>query len=226
MASTSTSTNTAARSKASMFADLKEGKDRYTMVYPLYVDKNKTIANGRKVPVASACEKPTAVEIEMICQHLKLPCYVEVRALCVCTLQTWILCPVSCVPNAGFQGRCIIWDKPFTSMKPGIRDTEQDTGFSFDSGSQCTYTQHVMAVSSRTSCVRVDEIASTYRILHYNWSILNNERKPCKCLTINLNGIYLRTCTCTCTCRAGILMVSTYTSGHLIGVCIILYLDT
>mmetsp|Transcript_7895 Transcript_7895/g.10015 ORF Transcript_7895/g.10015 Transcript_7895/m.10015 type:complete len:169 (-) Transcript_7895:142-648(-) len=51
--------------------DLKDGT--WFMIYPIYLDSNRTLAQGRKVPKEHACIAPIPQEIAEVCTHFKLP---------------------------------------------------------------------------------------------------------------------------------------------------------
>ncbi|XP_030461867.1 signal recognition particle 19 kDa protein [Syzygium oleosum] len=50
---------------------------RWIVLYPVYINSKKTIAEGRRICAAKACENPTCIEIGDCCGHLKLPYAVE-----------------------------------------------------------------------------------------------------------------------------------------------------
>ena len=51
---------------------------KWVVLYPIYINSKKTIAEGRRISAELACEKPTCVEIGDCCSHLKLPFAIEV----------------------------------------------------------------------------------------------------------------------------------------------------
>lgn len=51
---------------------------KWIVLYPIYMNSKKTIAEGRRVCITKACENPTCAEINDCCNHLKLPCAIEV----------------------------------------------------------------------------------------------------------------------------------------------------
>ncbi len=51
---------------------------RWVVIYPVYINSKKTLAEGRRISTSKACENPTVVEIGDCCQYLKLPCAIEV----------------------------------------------------------------------------------------------------------------------------------------------------
>jgi len=59
---------------------------RWVVIYPIYINSKKTLAEGRRIGVVKACENPNVVEIGDCCQYLKLPCAIEVCLLFFCTV--------------------------------------------------------------------------------------------------------------------------------------------
>ncbi|CAB3984607.1 Signal recognition particle 19 kDa [Paramuricea clavata] len=51
--------------------------ERWSIVYPSYINSKKTAAEGRRVPKDKACENPTVNEIKDVCQSQGLNCSVE-----------------------------------------------------------------------------------------------------------------------------------------------------
>nr|XP_043606875.1 signal recognition particle 19 kDa protein [Erigeron canadensis]XP_043606876.1 signal recognition particle 19 kDa protein [Erigeron canadensis] len=51
---------------------------KWNILYPVYINSKKTIAEGRRIPATKACENPTALEIGDCCSHLKIPFAVEI----------------------------------------------------------------------------------------------------------------------------------------------------
>jgi signal recognition particle subunit SRP19 len=51
---------------------------RWVVIYPVYINSKKTLAEGRRISTSKACDNPTVVEISDCCQYLKLPCAIEV----------------------------------------------------------------------------------------------------------------------------------------------------
>ncbi|KAG5233885.1 signal recognition particle protein [Salix suchowensis] len=51
---------------------------KWVVLYPVYINSKKTIAEGRRISAELACEKPTCVEIGDCCSHLKLPFAIEI----------------------------------------------------------------------------------------------------------------------------------------------------
>jgi signal recognition particle subunit SEC65 len=50
----------------------------WSVVYPVYIDSKKTVAEGRRVAAGEACPDPTCAEIADCWSHLKIPCAIEV----------------------------------------------------------------------------------------------------------------------------------------------------
>ncbi|GMI72356.1 hypothetical protein like AT1G48160 [Hibiscus trionum] len=51
---------------------------KWVVFYPVYINSKKTVAEGRRISLAKACENPTCVEIADCCSHLKVPNAVEI----------------------------------------------------------------------------------------------------------------------------------------------------
>ncbi|KAG6753829.1 signal recognition particle 19 kDa protein-like [Populus alba x Populus x berolinensis] len=51
---------------------------KWVVLYPVYINSKKTIAEGRRISAEKACENPTCVEIGDCCGHLKLPFAIEI----------------------------------------------------------------------------------------------------------------------------------------------------
>ncbi|XP_048134423.1 signal recognition particle 19 kDa protein-like isoform X2 [Rhodamnia argentea] len=51
---------------------------KWIVLYPVYINSKKTIAEGRRICAAKACENPTCAEIGDCCSHLKLLYDVEI----------------------------------------------------------------------------------------------------------------------------------------------------
>lgn len=58
---------------------------KWVVVYPVYINSKKTIAEGRRINVSKACENPTCAEIGDCCAHFKLPFAIEVSSCLVKT---------------------------------------------------------------------------------------------------------------------------------------------
>nr|GEX33257.1 signal recognition particle 19 kDa protein-like [Tanacetum cinerariifolium] len=50
----------------------------WNILYPVYMNSKKTIAEGRIIPFSKACENPIALEIGDCCGHLKIPFAIEI----------------------------------------------------------------------------------------------------------------------------------------------------
>ncbi|KAJ8770413.1 hypothetical protein K2173_015027 [Erythroxylum novogranatense] len=50
---------------------------KWAVLYPVYINKNKTLAEGRRISTTKACENPNCVEIGDCCNHLKVPFAIE-----------------------------------------------------------------------------------------------------------------------------------------------------
>lgn len=50
---------------------------RWVVIYPIYINSKKTLAEGRRISAEKACENPNVVEIGDCCQYLRLPCAIE-----------------------------------------------------------------------------------------------------------------------------------------------------
>ncbi|ESW23740.1 hypothetical protein PHAVU_004G071200 [Phaseolus vulgaris] len=51
---------------------------KWVVMYPVYINSKKTMAEGRRIGVAKACENPTCAEIGDCCSYLKLPFAIEI----------------------------------------------------------------------------------------------------------------------------------------------------
>ncbi|KAF2312690.1 hypothetical protein P3X46_027973 [Hevea brasiliensis] len=51
---------------------------KWVVLYPVYINSKKTIAEGRRISATKACENPTCAEISDCCSHLKLPFAIEI----------------------------------------------------------------------------------------------------------------------------------------------------
>ncbi|KAF3332615.1 signal recognition particle protein-like protein [Carex littledalei] len=51
---------------------------KWNIIYPVYINSKKTVAEGRRVSAAKACENPNCMEISDCCSHLKIPHAVEI----------------------------------------------------------------------------------------------------------------------------------------------------
>ncbi|KAK9934077.1 hypothetical protein M0R45_021235 [Rubus argutus] len=51
---------------------------KWVVLYPVYINSKKTVAEGRRIALDKACESPTCVEIGDCCSHFKVPFAIEV----------------------------------------------------------------------------------------------------------------------------------------------------
>lgn len=51
---------------------------KWIVLYPVYINSKKTIAEGRRICTTKACENPTCAEIGDCCSHLKIPFAIEI----------------------------------------------------------------------------------------------------------------------------------------------------
>lgn len=51
---------------------MEANRSRWVIIYPVYINSKKTLAEGRRIGVSQACENPTPAEIGDCCTHLKL----------------------------------------------------------------------------------------------------------------------------------------------------------
>ncbi|KAG6388003.1 hypothetical protein SASPL_127625 [Salvia splendens] len=59
-----------------MDVDLQNIK-KWVILYPIYINSKKTLAEGRRINASKACENPTCTEVYDCCTHLKIPCVIE-----------------------------------------------------------------------------------------------------------------------------------------------------
>ena len=52
---------------------LRSAIKKWNVIYPVYLNSKKTVAEGRRIAAAKACPDPTCVEIADCCSHLKIP---------------------------------------------------------------------------------------------------------------------------------------------------------
>ncbi|KAL8207847.1 hypothetical protein R6Q57_007259 [Mikania cordata] len=50
----------------------------WNILYPVYINSKKTVAEGRRISATKACENPTALEMGDCCGHLKIPFAIEI----------------------------------------------------------------------------------------------------------------------------------------------------
>ncbi|KAK3039648.1 hypothetical protein RJ639_027239 [Escallonia herrerae] len=51
---------------------------KWNILYPVYINSKKMIAEGRRINTSKACENPTCAEIGYCCSHLKIPFAIEI----------------------------------------------------------------------------------------------------------------------------------------------------
>ncbi|KAH0895211.1 hypothetical protein HID58_057640 [Brassica napus] len=51
---------------------------KWVVMYPVYINSKKSVAEGRRISLSKACENPNCIEISDCCKHLKLPSAVEI----------------------------------------------------------------------------------------------------------------------------------------------------
>jgi signal recognition particle subunit SEC65 len=49
----------------------------WTCIYPIYLDKSKSLENGRRIPFDFSIEKPSVIYIEKVCEYLGYEYQVE-----------------------------------------------------------------------------------------------------------------------------------------------------
>jgi signal recognition particle subunit SRP19 len=54
---------------------------KWKIIYPVYLNSKKTVAQGRRIAAAKACPDPTCIEIADSCAYLKIPRAIEVPVL-------------------------------------------------------------------------------------------------------------------------------------------------
>jgi hypothetical protein len=59
-------------------ADLRSSIKKWKIIYPVYLNSKKTVAEGRRIAAAKACPDPTCIEIADSCSYLKIPGAIEV----------------------------------------------------------------------------------------------------------------------------------------------------
>eukprot|EP01117_Protostelium_nocturnum_P005250 TRINITY_DN1908_c0_g1_i1.p2 TRINITY_DN1908_c0_g1~~TRINITY_DN1908_c0_g1_i1.p2 ORF type:complete len:109 (+),score=29.52 TRINITY_DN1908_c0_g1_i1:110-436(+) len=72
----------------------KREKDPFApkMIYPAYLNSRKTCSQGRRVPLASAVEEPTLMEIAELCKHLGYSVEIQAKAYSKDWLQRGRVC--------------------------------------------------------------------------------------------------------------------------------------
>jgi signal recognition particle subunit SRP19 len=59
-------------------AELRSSIKKWKIIYPVYLNSKKTVAEGRRIAITKACPDPTCIEIADSCAYLKIPCAIEV----------------------------------------------------------------------------------------------------------------------------------------------------
>jgi len=57
--------------------DLRSTIKKWNVLYPVYLNSKKTVAEGRRIAASKACPDPTCIEIADCCSHLKIPHAIE-----------------------------------------------------------------------------------------------------------------------------------------------------
>ncbi len=102
----------------------KMDMSRWVVIYPVYINSKKTLAEGRRISTSKACENPTVVEIGDCCQYLKLPCAIEVcmylsLSLCVSLSLVQSLLQVSASDSSACdKGLHFLLFHPVSSLDP------------------------------------------------------------------------------------------------------------
>jgi len=52
---------------------------KWIVLYPVYINSKKTVAEGRRIGISKSCENPTCLEIGDCCNFLKLPFAIELH---------------------------------------------------------------------------------------------------------------------------------------------------
>ena len=90
---------------------------RFVCVWPSNLNKNKTLALGRRVPKESACDDPIAAEMSEVCQYFKLTHVIEPYK---CFPRDW-----TCVHK---ERACCCCCCPLTAPPPRTQVPRQDKG--------------------------------------------------------------------------------------------------
>ncbi|KAI5082663.1 hypothetical protein GOP47_0002406 [Adiantum capillus-veneris] len=56
---------------------MEPDRSKWVIIYPVYLDSKKTLAEGRRIAVSHSCENPTASEIGESCSFLSLAYVLE-----------------------------------------------------------------------------------------------------------------------------------------------------
>ncbi|KAG8094472.1 hypothetical protein GUJ93_ZPchr0012g20509 [Zizania palustris] len=57
--------------------DLRSSIKKWNIIYPVYINSKKTVAEGRRIAAGKACADPTCIEIADCCSYLKIPHAIE-----------------------------------------------------------------------------------------------------------------------------------------------------
>ncbi|GJN34276.1 hypothetical protein PR202_gb22925 [Eleusine coracana subsp. coracana] len=57
--------------------DMRSTIKKWNVIYPVYLNSKKSVAEGRRIAAAKACPDPTCIEIADCCSHLKIPHAIE-----------------------------------------------------------------------------------------------------------------------------------------------------
>uniref|UniRef100_A0A0D9WGF0 Signal recognition particle 19 kDa protein n=1 Tax=Leersia perrieri TaxID=77586 RepID=A0A0D9WGF0_9ORYZ len=57
--------------------DVRSSIKKWNVIYPVYLNSKKTVAEGRRIAAGKACPDPTCVEIADCCSYLKIPHAIE-----------------------------------------------------------------------------------------------------------------------------------------------------
>ena len=52
--------------------------NKHQIIYPVYIDKSKSLDQGRRIAKEKCVDNPKAIEIADICAYLKIPYELEV----------------------------------------------------------------------------------------------------------------------------------------------------
>jgi signal recognition particle subunit SRP19 len=55
-----------------------EDHKAWQVIYPVYINSKKTVADGRRLAVSKCCVNPTITEIADVCKYLQLKAVIEV----------------------------------------------------------------------------------------------------------------------------------------------------
>eukprot|EP01126_Amoeba_proteus_P021586 TRINITY_DN2195_c0_g1_i1.p1 TRINITY_DN2195_c0_g1~~TRINITY_DN2195_c0_g1_i1.p1 ORF type:complete len:139 (-),score=26.52 TRINITY_DN2195_c0_g1_i1:178-594(-) len=50
---------------------------KWVIIYPVYINGRKTVAEGRRIAKDKCIDNPTCLEIQQACQHLRLESHIE-----------------------------------------------------------------------------------------------------------------------------------------------------